>query len=51
MGYCKPPAAQGPHEDIVEYIGPEIPNMGIIVYCRPAAVKAGLPRDEGFKGL
>jgi hypothetical protein len=51
MGYVKPCPMQGPDQDIVEHIGPKVPDMGVIIYRRAAPVKTDLSRVEGFKGL
>jgi hypothetical protein len=51
MGYFKTCPTQGPDQDIMKHIGPEVPDMGVIVYRRAAPVKTDLSRFEGFKGL
>ena len=33
------------------YVGPEVPDMGIVVNREAAAVKTGFAGDNGFKGL
>jgi hypothetical protein len=51
MAYIKAGPAQGSHQDIVEHIGPKVPDMGVIVYRRAAPVKTGFSRFERCKGL
>jgi hypothetical protein len=47
MGNLEAPFPEGTDKDIVGYIGPKVPNMGIVVYRGAAAVKTRLP---GYKG-
>jgi hypothetical protein len=51
MGHSETGAAQGTNQYVVEYISPQIPDMGIIIYRWPAAVKANFTLLYGFKGL
>jgi hypothetical protein len=41
------PFPEGTDEDIVGYIGPEVPDLGIVVHRGAAAVKTRL---SGYKG-
>jgi hypothetical protein len=51
MSYPKPPAAQGPDQNIMEHISPEIPDMGIVVYRGATPVETDFPGIEGLEGL
>jgi hypothetical protein len=51
MGYIIALTAQSPGKDIVGHIGPEVPDMGIVIYRGPAAVKTGLTGRPGLKNL
>jgi hypothetical protein len=42
MGYAETGAAQGPDQNIMDHIGPEVSNVGIIIHSGPAAVKTDL---------
>jgi hypothetical protein len=51
MSYGKACPPQGPDQDIVQYIGPEVPDMGVVIYGGTAAVETNSSWIEGFKGL
>jgi hypothetical protein len=51
MGYLKTRTPQGPDQDIVEDIGPQVPDMSVVIHRGAAAVKTRFPRLTGFKGL
>jgi hypothetical protein len=51
MAQVQAGSSEGTGKYIVGYIGPQIPDMGIVVYRRPAAVEAGFPRDKGLESL
>jgi hypothetical protein len=51
MGHLAAKAAQDPDQDVVGYICPEVPDVGVIVDRGAASVKAhfaGLERLEGL---
>jgi hypothetical protein len=51
MGYFKTRPPEGSREDVVQQVCPQVADVGVIVHCGPAAVKAYLARREGFKNL
>jgi hypothetical protein len=51
MGYLKAETAEGPDQEIVDHICPEIPDMGVGIHRGTAAVKAGFTRPDRLKNL
>jgi hypothetical protein len=51
MGYFKPRPPEGPHQDVMKHISPQVSDMGIVIYRRTAAIKTNPPGLEGFKDL
>jgi hypothetical protein len=51
MSYLKTCATERPGEYIVNQICPQIPNMGVVIYGRPATIKANLSRFYGLEKL
>jgi hypothetical protein len=47
VSYLEAEAPQGPYQDVVGYIGPEIPDVGVVIDRGAASIKthpAGLER-------
>jgi hypothetical protein len=51
MGYLVSPPPKGFYQNIVEDIGPEISDMGVIIHRGTATVKSNLTGNQGFKDL
>jgi hypothetical protein len=51
MGYLKTGSAEGSNQYVVEHVGPEVPDMGVVIHRGSAAVKSDMPRPEWLKGL
>jgi hypothetical protein len=51
MSYLKTCATERPGEYIVNQICPQIPNMGVVIYGRAAAIKAKRSRFYGLEAL
>jgi hypothetical protein len=51
MGYFEAKAAQGTDQYVMEYIGPQIADMGVVINGRPTTIKPYLSRLEWLKGL
>jgi hypothetical protein len=51
MGYLETGTAQGTDKNIMEYVGPEIPDMGIVINRGATAVKPDFAGINRFKGL
>jgi hypothetical protein len=51
MVYLETGTPQGADKNIMEYVGPEIPDMGIVVNSGTAAVKPDFTGINRFKGL
>jgi hypothetical protein len=51
MDYLKTGPAQGPDQEVVDHIGPEVSDMGVIVNRRSAAVKPDFFRINRLEDL
>jgi hypothetical protein len=51
MGNIQTGAPEYAAKHVVDHIGPEVSDVGVIVYRRAAAVESRFSRDKGFKYL
>jgi hypothetical protein len=51
MGYLEAEAPQDPDQEVMGYIGPEVPDMGVVVDRGAASVKARLAGLERLESL
>jgi hypothetical protein len=47
--YPVAPFPEKPGKDVMGYIGPEVPDMGIVIHRGAATVKTGFPWFDAFK--